>query len=332
MKLILELFLFSAIVFASCSDGKTEKIAFRDFGEPIPLTRSDKALKGLIAVDEFFVADSLVVIKNSRADSIFMVYDLENLDLLYSWGTKGRSSKEYILPRLIKTGDNNLIIADFSSKKMEWWDLSRQLLTGKSEIRSMDMPQSIAVTGDSLFIYDRTRPEELDMFKWNMAHQPVEIFDFEYLAKKYSNSGIYLGYLGANKEASRIIYAYQYINGFDLLDVDGNILKKVRRESGGVPRLSANAIDYLKSKTFCFGLRAYEKSFFLYYVGYDGDELMSERERTTYIEEYDWDGKPLRIYSLPTFVSGFDVISEDAFICQDDYSEDEPLVIFERGR
>ena len=329
MRSIIKGLFFSIILFSSCSVGNVEKIAFEDFGEPVPLTRSEKAVRGFMSVDEFFVVDSLLVIENSRSDSIFMVYGLGSLDLLYSWGTIGRSANEYTMPKLIKD-DNNLIIADFNSQKMEWWEPSRHLLTGKKDMRSEDMPQSIVNAGDDLFVYDRIRPNELDLFTWKPGEKPSKIFDFEYLRQRYNNTGVYLGFLGVNAKRSRIIYAYQYINGFDILDMKGNILKMIRKEEGGEPVLNGNSIDYLQSKTYCFGIRTRDESFFLYYVGYSGSELVSDPNRVTYIEEYDWEGKPLHIYSLPSFVSGFDIISDNAVICQDNYSENEPMVIFER--
>lgn len=82
---------------------------------------------------------------------------------------------------------------------------------------------------------------------------------------------------------------------------------------------------------YYFGVRTTNKAIFLYYVGHNGGELSENLNVTTYIEKYDWDGRPLKRFQLNNFIWNFDLLpgtkpEEERFIGLDQSNED-PFII-----
>jgi len=58
---------------------------------------------------------------------------------------------------------------------------------------------------------------------------------------------------------------------------------------------------YIAAKTF-------KDSFFLLYIGHSPKEIESNDFLIPcYIEEYDWNGKPLNLYKINRYISDFDI-------------------------
>lgn len=325
IKKVIGVFLIGHVLISCTKKPEYTYITDDDFKENIQLHR-----KGNIDVfghiDEFCVVDSLIAVELSQDTAVFGIYNLNTSSFVRSWGNKGRAENEYLIPRVIKYNDSCFIIWDKTYAKMEFYDLNNLDHFNKKETKEInDMPLSICYTGDEIFVYDRKYSNEISLFRWHLGDTPVLIATLDEYADRYENSKAYSGFLEANLKGDRVIYAFQYMDGFDLFDMNGNKIKQIRRKDSENPPYE---ISHRDAVTYCFGIRKGEYGFFLYRVGFTGEELLKERDRVTYIEEYDWDGNPIRRYELPMFVSNFDRIPDGRFVIQDDTSEDAALQIF----
>lgn len=327
MKII---YLLILLLITACNNNVNEEfIDETDFKETKSLIKSDNIIRDILYVDDFIVTDKSLIIKNDFDSLIFKAYDLNNLSHIKSWGFKGKASNEYLMPRLIKISDNKFSIFDKTSSKFELFDVSMMDICDKLDIDIYDMPMSICYIGNNTFIYDRIQSDNLSLFRWTIGKPPILINDFNNYSQKYKNSNIYNGFIAADSTSDRIIYAFQYIDGFDILDSNGDVIKKIRRKDHTDPVLKDNSIDYMNATTYCFGLRSNKNGFYIYRVGYSGAELKQDMNRITYIEEFDWNGNPIRRYEIPFFISNFEYTSDNRFILQDNMSEEEPLKIFD---
>lgn len=297
-------------ILLSCQTNNIDTINEDAFKDEITLKISSVKTSEILNVDDFFVKDSLVIVRNNREDSLFMIYALPDFKCLKAFGKKGKGPHEYILPRIIdKPFSKEMFIADFALKKISKFNVN----IPEKDMMTLDysgyLPQSIYYSLDSFFIFD-TNQQEVKLQKMKEDGTSIVLHDFENLKKKYTHSNVYFGFMGINDSLKRIVYAYQYLRRFDILDYDGNVLKQIKIMPYSNPKLHEDRIDTKNSMNYYLGVRTTTKSFFLYYVGHTGKDLTNNLNVTTYIEEYDWNGKPLKRYKLNRFIWGFDFLPD----------------------
>jgi len=306
MKIIVLIVLCELLLFGCGSNNITE-ISEKDFQNNIQLEQKRVVTKPILNVYDFFIKDSLIVVRNNRKDSLFMVFDIKDFQCINSWGEKGNGPNEYLSPRIINSTDTNIYILDFQLKRMNTVNVLNHNICNNRMIENSDLPQMIKSTGESQFFYDRFDSKKQEIVKWDSLKSKKSIYKFDDLASEYKNTSVYNGFLGVNSKARRIVYAYQYLRRFDILDFNGNVIKKIQITPSSRPLLNKNKIDNIRSTTYYFGLRTTEKSFFLYYVGYTGKELSKDLNMDTYFEEYDWNGTPINRYRVNRFIWNFDL-------------------------
>lgn len=295
------------LIMIGCHKTGIRHISESDFLKETELSEQRILTNTIFNIEEFFVKDTFVVVRNSRNDSIFMVLGLNTFNCIKSWGNTGNGPSEYLSPRLINSSSNGFYIANFGHRKLEDHTIPEFNKAEQKMVENTDIPQNI-VSADSLLIYDKFNPTSQELVIWQNGLKPKTIYNFDDLKHKYSNTNIYRGFIGVNKTAKRIVYAYQYIRRFDILDYEGNIIKNVEIEPNTPPQLREDkGIDPINSKTYYFGLKTTEDFFFLYYVGYSGDNLRKNMNVNTFIEQYDWNGNPVKRYKIPRFLWNFDI-------------------------
>lgn len=330
MNKLLTICLVASCLLVACV-GKPKYTYFmeNDFREGIKLYRSaDINIFGNI--EQYCVVDSFIVVMLKQNTSMFGLYNANTLSEIKSWGNKGRAGNEYLMPKVIKYADSRFVIWDKPCSRMEFYDVNHPSYMEQIETKEInDMPNLVCHAGNNTFVYERQYPHEISLFQWRLGDEPIKMTTLTEYAERYKNSDVYSGFLEADESRNRVIYAFQFIDGFDIMDMNGKTLKKVRRKNSSAPSLNSNGgIDGYNSNTYCFGLRKGTESFFLYHVGFCGTEWLKDMKRRTYIEEFDWDGNPLRRYELPMIVSNLDCLLNGRFVIQDNTSEDAILQIF----
>ncbi len=316
------------VLFTAC---QSEHVRFdeKDFAEITPLKGEDIAVKELLNVHSFLVKNDLLIVQNDRQDSIFMGINIHSGHCDKAWGRKGHGPDEYLYPRLVNSGENEFEIINFGNKNIITAHLPSYELEKKELEKMSDFPLNIVSAGENKYVYDVMMPRKQHLFVWNYGEKPQLIYTFPDLKEKYKNTSVYNGFLTANSKNNRIVYVYQYLRRFDILDFSGKRINSIEVTPNKSVKLQSNGnIDYVNSMVYYMGVKSTEKFFYLYYVGYTGDELQDNLKVPTYIEQYDWNGSPIKRYQLDRFIFDFDIKSDNMFIGLDRYSEDKPFIKF----
>lgn len=324
-KIITLLMAGALLLLFACSDKETQTHSEKEFGDVVQLNPKRKLTRELLSIDDLMVKDSLMVVCNSRDDSIFMAFDLngkDTLNCIKTWGRKGKGPGEYgLFTHLIDLPQNEFYVADYSRNNLRKYSLpgfklrrEKKIVTNRDEPQFREIPQKIVSPDGSIFFYDKFMMHELYITRWKNGQRPEEIYAFPKFKNKYSNgtSFTYAGCLGVNSRLKRIVYAFNLFRRFYIMDFNGNIIKKVQITPGApAPVFNDDRNLDRGSSTLCFmNARATDRSIFLYYVGHTYNEIKKKDwEVSTYIEEYDWEGNPIKRYRLGKFISNFDIVS-----------------------
>ncbi len=312
----------------ACQSEQTT-ISEKDFATTISLKEKPIAVKELLNVRSFLVKNDLLIVQNDRQDSIFMGINIHSGHCDKAWGRKGQGPDEYLYPRLINLGENEFEIINFGKKNIINVQLPSYQLEKKKLEKMSDFPLNIVSVGENKYVYDVTMPRKQHLFVWNYGEKPQLIYTFPDLKEKYKNSSVYNGYVTASGKNNRIVYVYQYLRRFDILDFSGKLINSIEVTPNKSAEFQSNGnVDHGNSMTYYMGVKSTDKFIYLYYVGYTGDELQDNLKVPTYIEQYDWDGKPIKRYKIDRFIFDFDIKSENSFIGLDSYSEDKPFIKF----
>lgn len=333
-------FILFIILFHSCikTNDTVVNIDDTDFKEYISLNEVQVSTSELLNIRKILIVDSFLIINNSREDSLFMAFDLKNFQCIKSWGSRGNGPGEHgLFTHLIGVSSNSFQIADFSKYRLETYSLPAFILIKEESISQIpergqyrEIPQTIVSPDGEQFFYDCIVNHELLLSKWQKGDSSSVINSFDSFKKSYNSSSFYTGTLILNNELNRLVYAYHYLRRFDIMDFNGNIIKTFNiKPSPPEPVENGNNID-LERTIICYvDAKPNDSSFFLYYVGQPGNSLYKEHK--SYIEQYDWNGKPLARYEINRPISEFELINSPgepvSFIGVDESSE-EPLVFF----
>ena len=343
------LLLSSLLLLYSCSDTDIQKYSKDDFTAVVELSQKRKKTRKLLSIDDIIVKDSLLIVGNNRDSSIFMAFGIngnDTLNCIKSWGRKGRGPNEYgTFTHLIDLPQNKFYIADYSRLKIQKYTIpkfkpieNKKIINQRYEDQIKEIPQKIVFSSDdSLFFYDKFKKHELYITRWKNGNIPEEIYSFEDLKQEYEKAMTYWGCMAINEKLNRIVYAYNYFRRFDIMDFKGNKIKTVKiGPNSPSPLIKGNGnIDSNQSLMCYINAVATDSSFFLNYAGHTYNELKDkEMQANCYIEEYNWNGKPIKRYKMNKFISNFDILPDKkkpiTFIGIDETHEHPILILKEK--
>lgn len=299
---MLKICLFSLLVvfIVSCSSKNYDIKKDESFLDTIELIGSHPDIKGLTFVDDFIVKNNKVIVKNVRDDSIFMIYELPDFHLFASFGDKGRGPKELLMPNFVRNNGNMDIIYDFGKNQFFKIDFEKgQFQPYWRSKRLSENPQEMILYNDTCLVIDDVNRIECRIVKY-VQDSSIVIYDFPDLQHIKDPQG-YRGFMEINPITGEIVYVNQYLRRFDIISLSGQVKSLNIYENTEGPIIKGSKLDYLNSITYYFGVMASPKSIYLYYVGKTGNEIAQNYKIPTYIEEYDWEGNPIRKYRLDRF-------------------------------
>lgn len=333
------IFIILIFFISGCINNSKQKetLTVSDFPKPINLEESRIKTEQMLNIRNFIVQDSFLVINNSRKDSVIMVFNITNFNLIKTWGEKGEGPEEYgVFTHVIKASSDNFQIADFSRYKLETFgipNLLQKTITDISYINesgNREIPQNIVTCDGRLFFYNSFFADEVFLKKWYLGKQPVKVHNFDFIKKPTEHSDLYIGNVIANYDKNRIIYSYRYSKRFDLMDIKGKIIKTVQYNSISSTDKTKNRLNIANMEVAYISARAGLDSFYLLFIGHTPNSIEKNNFQVKcFIEEYDWDGKPLRNYQINRFISDFEVVSmkESISFIGIDVTNENPLIM-----
>lgn len=326
------IYLFVAAIMVACSRGNVYYVADEDFAETVKMKKT-LGIDALINdVSKFVKSGDHIIVENYRDSAIYCAYNYKSGELVRSWGYKGRANNEYSLPEIIQLEDGKFGINDMGKCRMEFYDNFDGHPSSIVEYDDLQMGvNDICHLQTNEYVYYNIIPGESTIYKWKVGEKPTPLPALDIYAERYTEEAAYGGFLGTNGDG-KILYAFTYIDGFDIFDAEGNCVKQVRRKgSNGASTFEGYKEDESDEdyKVFSFRACCDKDGFYIYRVNYSSAELDESLERTTYIEQFDWDGRPIRRYELPMFFRNLCALGDGKFVVYDITSENEALQIFE---
>ena len=275
------------------------------------LTQELMPLQGITFAVNIEVKYPFLMIQNiKRNDSLFHIYDLNTHELKTAFGVMGRGPGEFVLPWLLKSPMIDFLIYD--NKVVYQFGVSEKgepVLTGIKEPNYFDNISHAAFINDTLFVMDAqyVAPDLYllsiydELPKKSLQYRDPAIMD--YLVD--SNSGkVY-----ANE--SRIVFCYQYKKQIDFMDIDLNLIKRVKfkydHPVGRITDDENQAVSYPLS---------YLGKHYLYtlFFGKSWKEFWSSRtDSGVFLEVFDLDGNPIIRYRLDGLGPEIFVVDEKTF-------------------
>ena len=321
-----------AAITISCTNRNYTYISDEDFGQTMKLEKI-LGIDALINdVARMVKIGDEVVVQNFRDSAIFCVYNYKSGEFVRSWGYQGQADNEYIFPDIIKLEDEKFAIYDGGKNKMEYYNNTTTLPSKTIKLEPLNLAvNDMSLIGDNEYVFYFPTPNKTTIYKWEVGKEVIPLPALDVYTERYSDSNSYAGFIATN-ENGKFVYAFNYIDGFDMFDANGNCIKSIRRkDSNGISSFTGYKDDESEEDFRVFSFRVYadNEGFYIYRVNHSNSELSESLERTTYIEQFDWEGCPIRRYEYQGFIRNFCPLGDGKFIIYDITSENEALQIYE---
>jgi len=281
------------------------------FGETIELKGTQKITDTVIfkvSETQAIIKNDFMIMKNGRSFMLFQLPDLSYMGP--TTGTFGRGPDEFIYPQLVSTPDNNILSYIFESTNQELYSLDYNgkitptpfsFNAGKQATYS---DKNVINIADNDFIYCETTPKGKSVFRTQLIGDSLDVKEVFNLAlnPKLKSWTAYIGDFVANPKQNRMAYAYKYFKIIKFMDLDGKTVKTINFEKDTFDENTTYRLDGLDSNiTHYWGACAQDKYVYFLYSGRTPYQVMQEWGKENYyiyVEQYDWNGNPIRKYKL----------------------------------
>ena len=221
----------------------------------------------------------------------FIIFDYPEMTYVTEVGKYGNGPDEFIFGDIIPTTDPDClcylmeITRDRSSAYQENFKEYIHNI-GKDDFIYTDKSRS----GRSIF---RSYPEGDSIVCKELCSLQVD--------PELKSSFAYTGHLAVNPKKNRIVYAYQYYKRLKFLTLDASAIKDIdyNLDKFKVKTLRmVDGLDYNVAHYFC--ITGCENYVYCAYSGRIPSDLSADWSYT-YLEQYDWNGNPIKKYKLKNF-------------------------------
>ncbi len=283
------------------------------FGEIIEL--KGKNITGDTAIfkvseTEMLIKDSLLISKNLIFYP-FRVFGTKDLKEIKEFGVIGQGPDEFREPTLVPTNNKDLLcyIFENSNEKLYALDRNMNLIYVKEPFQTQNKGRRYAKKqmvniGKSDFIYASDSKTGKSIYRINKQGDSIvtkEVFNLALNPKRKSPFN-YIGAFAVNSSKNRMVYAYKYFKILKFMDLDGKKVRTINFEKETFKQGSIYKVNGLDSNvTHYWKIASGEDYVYLLYSGrtpYEVGKESSKGINYIYIEQYDWNGNPIKKYKL----------------------------------
>ncbi len=262
----------------------------------------------------------------------FVAYSLKERKVISKFGHRGNGPNEFLYPSLILSNNSESpgSIFDRSTGKIFTLDKNyNQTYTGKYKKEEVLYNSVHFYYFSDNLLFTLKNHSKNGWYIYRETEQDSELLYDLSLLPDVSFFYAYDGELGFNLKKNRMIYAYKFFREIHLLDLDGNLIRKIvgkdknRNRSNDVDEW----LDNPDTPVYYAGSAGTENYF---YVGYREESvLFGPVKNYTLLEQYDWDGNLIRRIKLNKPYGSFCVDEEDKNLYLLTSNEDDPLYVFD---
>lgn len=327
-------------VFPELEGGEVRYKKKNPFGETVELTGKQFVADTVIfklRETTALVNESKLVLKNLGGEAPFLVFDFPSFTFSGYKGRYGNGPDEFISPELVTTNDTSLLCYLFERTNEKLYQLDK---TGAVIRYPFDFKESISgrysakdyITniGPDEFMYvdnSTTGKSIFRAYKENDSIRTTEVFSLN-LNPKRKGWANYIGDFAVNPAKNRMVYAYKYFKILKFMDMEAHTVKMINFEKEEFDEDTAYKIDGMDANvTHYWGICAQDDYVYCLYSGRTPQVVGTENVKGNhyiYVEQYDWNGTPIRTYKLDQW--GYFFVNEKTgklFLMT--YYEDDPF-------
>lgn len=303
---------FAVIFFQCCKKNETELI----------ILNTDYVLKGerIIQIEpdmdleKMFIKDSLLILI-SRFEPFFHIYNKNTYEKLISFGYKGRSGDEFILPSVLLSettifNDSLLEVFDINQSSRKTINLKNILKSHSivNSINSSHLPDYLIYSTDlhnnSKYLVGRNLTASTSSFFIHNLEEDKTThvdysphFNIDPLFKNY----FYSCNITTYPKQQTIIQAYIFIDYINIYDLNGDLLKSYRFSDTPLPEIDPNSHSF-KTSPVMYNNRLYS-TFDYCYIYRINDKTPAHAPGN--IIQMDWQGNIKKTYQIKQFINSF---------------------------
>lgn len=280
------------------------------FKETINLSgiQAKDSVKININKPEVFLKDSILVVLNRRDNSTVHLFKVPGFKYLGSFGRKGRGPMEFLYPSIIPLSGDNIICGIFDNATGKIYQITKSLTMQRIKSGSLeDTPiyssrQMIYLHMNNLVYIQSSDKNRLISSTNTNDNTEKDLYNLA-LEPKLNSYFTYLGIATANIEKDRMVYAYNYFKVLKFMTLDTKTVKTFNFNLPGFDISTLKVADGLDLNNLYYwgSIVAQDEYVYVEIINKTADQLQSDKENnihTTVIEQYDWDGKPIRQIKL----------------------------------
>ncbi len=318
------------------------------FGKTVELTGKHIVGDGVI----FRLGGPQMLIKDSTmillADRRFMLFSLPDLKFLGYRGELGEGPDEFNYPQLVPSADSSLLCGLWETTNQKIYGLSK---TG--EIVPVAFPmqkggrafartfQFNPAPGDYIFTDATPSGREISRatIKEDSTVSVRQIYDLD-LDPQWKDRGKFTannGFLAVNPQRDRMAYAYNYYKVIKFMDMEGRIVRTLDFGGDVFDRKTLHIPDGLdRNVTQYWRAYATDDYVYFYYIGKKPEDIMRERKEAgesynpyMWIEQYDWNGNPVKRYKILGQSGIFAVDEKTGKLYVASFYDDDPFYVYD---
>ena len=285
-------------------------------------------LQGITYPIRVEVRHPFLILQNmKRTDSLFHVYDLTNYELKQAFGQEGQGPDDFVSPWLFHSQLSDIIIGDTSKDLLYLSKIGEDGINVLNDIRKSNYIYGVndaAFINDSLFVVDAMYMAP-DLYLISLQDKLPK------KTKKYRNSNILdyyidpdMGRVYANE--SRIAYCYGYKKQIDFMDIDLNLIKRVKFKYKH--QAVINGADEKVSYVYGYFGKRY---LYVLFFGTSWNEYRDGSVSSFFLEVYDLEGNPVVRYRLDGNRPVYFAVDEEGFTLYgagDDGEPEDNLLVY----
>ena len=239
----------------------------------------------------------------------FIIFDYPEMTYVTEVGKYGNGPDEFIFGDIIPTTDPDCLCYLMEITRDKLYKLTRKgeivpyPYSFRSSAYQENFKEYIHNIGKDDFIYiDRSKSGRSIFRSYPEGDSIVckELCSLQ-VDPELKSSFAYTGHLAVNPKKNRIVYAYQYYKRLKFLTLDASAIKDIDYNLDKFKAKTlrmVDGLDYNVAHYFC--ITGCENYVYCAYSGRIPSDLSADWSYT-YLEQYDWNGNPIKKYKLKNF-------------------------------
>ena len=266
----------------------------------------------------------------------FIIFDYPAMTYVTEAGKYGNGPDEFIFGDIIPTTDPNCLCYLMEITRDKLYKLTRKgeivpyPYSFKSSTSKENFKEYIHNIGKDDFIYTDKSKSGRSIFRSYPEGDSIvckELYDLN-VDKKIKDPFLYAGDLAINGRKNRMVYAYKQYKKLKFMTIDASIVKELNYKTSKLDEQTLHtALGLDNSITHYCGITGGENFVYCVHSGRIPSDMDADWDYI-YIEQYDWNGNPIKKYKLKDFFGKIYVDEERRTILGINPNHDDPFIEF----